>query len=174
MKTECTQKSFDFHPLFRRDVVARFNGGQITSDAGGLLLRETEQATRILSQFAKCFTDHRDAPERIVIDLDATDDPLHGKQPGCFFHGYYKHYSYLPLYIFCGEHLLAARLRPSNIDDSAGSLKEIDRNVREVRQRWPNTTIVIGADSGFCQEPIMAWCEEHRWTTCLDWQKIIV
>ena len=93
------------------------------------------------------------------MDLDATDDPLHGHQSGRFFHGYYKHYCYLPLYIFCGEHLLCARLRPSNIDGAAGSLKELQRLVKQIRLRWPNVPIVIRGDSGFCREPIMAWCE---------------
>ncbi len=228
MTTECTQLAFDFHRLGRREVVARFDGGRITSDAGGLLLRETERATGVIQRFAACFTDHRDPdliehtvndllaqriyglalgyedlndhdelrhdpllavlvgktdplgqnrlrpgdkgkalagkstlnrleltpvrasrksrykkitvnrravqdlfvdvfldahetpPTRIVLDLDATDDPLHGHQSGRFFHGYYKAYCYLPLYIFCGEHLLCARLRPSNIDACAG------------------------------------------------------
>lgn len=270
MATECSGTTLDFHPLGSREVVAKFDGGQITSDAGGLLLRETEAATGIIEQFAKCFTDYRNPekiehsvlellrqriyalalgyedlndhdqlrydpllavlvgkedplgqdrlsatdrgkalagkstlnrleltpvragvksrykkivadrqgiqqyfldvffqaheqpPTRIVLDLDATDDPLHGRQSGRFFHGYYKNYCYLPLYIFCGEHLLCARLRPSNIDGSAGSLKEIQRIVVQIRARWPEVQIVVRGDSGFCREPIMAWCEENR------------
>jgi len=269
MKTECNQRSFEFHALGRRKVVGRFDGGQITSDAGGLLLREAERITGIIRQFAACFTDHRDPdliehtveeliaqriyalafgyedlndhddlrhdpmlavlvgkkdplgrdrrhkknkgkalagkstlnrleltpvranstsrykkitvqrqavqrlftdlylqshdtpPERIVLDLDATDDLIHGHQAGRFFHGYYKNYCYLPLYIFCGEHLLCARLRPSNIDASAGSVKELDRIVRQIREKWPHVQIVIRGDSGFCREEIMAWCEAH-------------
>jgi hypothetical protein len=105
---------------------------------------------------------HKKAPERIVLDLDATDDPLHGHQAGRFFHGYYKEYCYLPLYIFCGEHLLCARLRPSDIDGSAGSLKEIQRIVSFIRSRWPKTKIVIRGDSGFCRDPIMSWCEKNK------------
>jgi len=270
MKTECSQESFGFHALGSREVVGRFDGGQITSDGGGLLLRETEQATGIIDQFAACFTDHRDPdliehtvqeliaqrvyglalgyedlndhddlrndlllavlvgkkdplgrdrlrgqdkgkalagkstlnrleltparanadsrykkitldrpavlrlftelflqsydvpPERIVLDLDATDDPIHGHQSGRFFHGYYKNYCYLPLYIFCGEHLLCARLRPSNIDASAGSVKELERIVRQIREKWPQVRIVIRGDSGFCRENIMAWCEANE------------
>jgi hypothetical protein len=108
------------------------------------------------------FQAHRRRPNRIIIDLDATDDPLHGNQSGRFFHGYYQDYCYLPLYIFCGEHLLAARLRPSNIDASAGALKEIQRIVAQVRRQWPKTEILIRADSGFCREPIMAWCEANE------------
>jgi hypothetical protein len=269
MVTECNQQSFGFHGLGRRDVVARFDGGHITSDAGGLLLRETERITGIIGQFAACFTDHRHPdriehtvdeliaqriyalalgyedlndhddlrydpllailagkkdplgrqrrrrmdrgkalagkstlnrleltpvranansrykkitvdrfavqrfftevflqsyerpPWRIVLDLDATDDTLHGDQAGRFFHGYYMNYCYLPLYIFCGEHLLCARLRPSNIDASAGSVKELQRIVGQIRDRWPTVQIVIRADSGFCREEIMAWGEAN-------------
>ena len=269
MVTECNQKSFAFHPLSRREVVARFDGGKITSDAGALLLRETERATGIVRQFAACFTDHRNPdliehtveqlvaqrvyglclgyedlndhdtlrhdpllavlagkgdplgqyrarkrdtgkalagkstlnrleltppradadsrykkitvgrhavqdllvdvflqsrpqpPDQIVLDFDATEDPLHGHQAGRFFHGYYDCYCYLPLYIFCGDDLLCAKLRPSNIDGSAGSLKELQRIVQRIRQRWPHVAILIRGDSGFCREPIMAWCEQN-------------
>jgi len=269
MTTQCTQTSFGFHDLGRREVVARFDGGNITSDAGGLLLRETERLTGIIRQFAACFSDHRDPdliehpaedliaqriyalalgyedlndhddlrhdpllavlvgkrdplgqqrsrqrdrgkalagkstlnrleltpvradarsrykkittdrraiqtlftelflqaheqpPRRIVLDLDATDDPIHGHQAGRFFHGYYKNYCYLPLYIFCGEHLLCARLRPSNIDASAGSVKELERIVAQIHAQWPDVQIVIRGDSGFCREHIMHWCEAH-------------
>jgi hypothetical protein len=267
--TECTQRRIDFQPLAGRDVVAQFDGGSITSDGGGLLLRETERVTGIIRRFAGCFTDHRkperiehtveelvgqrvyglalgyedlndhdalrhdpligvlagkadpegqtrrrardrgkgcagkstlnrleltpvrasaksrykkiaadrravedlfvqvflesfgQAPERIVLDLDATDDPLHGNQSGRFFHGYYRSYCYLPLYIFCGEHLLCARLRPSDIDESAGSVKELKRIVGMIRSAWPTTQIVVRADSSFCRESLMAWCEQH-------------
>jgi hypothetical protein len=270
MPTECNQQSFALHALGRREVVARFDGGKISSDAGGLLLREAERITGVIRQFAACFTDHRDpeliehtvedlvaqrvyalalgyedlndhdelrhdpllavlvgkkdplgrkrererdrgkalagkstlnrleltpvranaesrykkivadryavqalftalflqshrhCPRRIVLDLDATDDPIHGHQSGRFFHGYYNHYCYLPLYIFCGEHLLCARLRPSNIDASAGSVKELDRIVSAIRRRWPKVQIVIRGDSGFCREALMAWCEAHH------------
>lgn len=267
--TECTQSSFSFARHFSREVVARFDGGTITSDAGALLLHPVEQRSGILRQFAACFRDHRDPeriehsvselvrqrvyglalgyedlndhdrlrqdpllallagkadlegqqrrrkqdrgnagagkstlnrlelteakatartrykkivldtaaadrllvnlyiqaqprqPERIVLDLDATDDPLHGKQEERFFHGYYGGYCYLPLYIFCGEHLLCARLRPSNIDASAGALDEIRRIVAQFRQVWPDAAIVLRADSGFCRDEIMDWCEDH-------------
>src|SRR5437868_9780699 len=104
---------------------------------------------------------HRQAPREIVLDLDATDTPLHGRQEARFFHGYYGHYCYLPLYVFCGDHLLCARLRPSNIDASAGSLEEIERIVRQLRERWPKVRIVLRADSGFAREELMAWCEAN-------------
>jgi len=269
MQTECTQVSFRFHPLSQRDVVARFDGGSITSDGGGLLLREVERRTGILRQFSACFTDHRNplfiehsvlelvgqrvyglalgyedlndhddlrrdpllatlvgkvdptgahrlrdrdvgkalagkstlnrleltkadagpasrykkividgaavdrllvnvflqafrkAPRQIVLDLDATDDPLHGEQEGRFFHGFYGNYCYLPLYIFCGEFLLCARLRRSNIDASAGTVDELQRIVAQIRAAWPSVRIIIRADSGFAREEIMAWCEAH-------------
>jgi hypothetical protein len=104
---------------------------------------------------------HRKARRSIVLDLDATDTPLHGKQEARFFHGYYNHYCYLPLYIFCGDQLLCVRLRPSNIDASAGSLQEVQRIVGQIRKAWPNTQIILRADSGFCREELMAWCEQH-------------
>ncbi len=101
------------------------------------------------------------APRSIVLDLDASDTPLHGKQEARFFHGYYHHYCYLPLYIFCGDQLLCARLRPSNIDASAGSLEEVQRIVAQIRKTWPKTQIILRADSGFCREELMTWCEQH-------------
>ena len=105
---------------------------------------------------------HARAPRQIVLDLDATDTPLHGRQEARFFHGYYGHYCYLPLYIFCGDHLLCARLRPSNIDASAGSQEEVQRIVRQIRARWPKTRIILRADSGFCREELLAWCERNK------------
>jgi hypothetical protein len=103
----------------------------------------------------------QEPPEQIVIDLDATDDPLYGHQLGRFFHGYYKEYCFLPLYVFCGEFLLAARLRPADIDASAGTVSVLGQLVEQIRLRWPKVRIVIRGDSGFCREPIMRWCEEH-------------
>lgn len=104
---------------------------------------------------------HRRAPRRIVLDLDATDDPLHGKQEGRFFHGYYGHYCYLPLYIFCGEDLLCAKLREANIDASAGALDEVARIVAGIRARWPNVAITLRADSGFARDELMSWAEDN-------------
>jgi hypothetical protein len=102
------------------------------------------------------------APRQIILDLDATDDPVHGHQEGRFFHGYYDTYCYLPLYIFCGRHLLAAKLRRSNIDAAAGAVEEVERIVGQIRRRWPRTRILLRADSGFCREALMAWCERNR------------
>lgn len=104
---------------------------------------------------------HATPPEEIVLDLDATDDPVHGHQEGRFFHGFYGHYCYLPLYIFCGEHLLCARLRPANIDASAGALDEVRRIVTQLRTTWPHVRIVLRADSSFCREMLLTWCEAH-------------
>lgn len=268
--TECTQSSFSFARHFSRDVVARFDGGQISTEAGALLLRLVEQRTGILRQFGACFRDYRRAdrvehtvselvrqrvygialgyedlndhdqlrqdpllallsgkrdvegeqrrreqdrgkagagkstlnrleltpadakpdarykkivmdeaavddllvdlyiqsqprqPKRIVLDLDATDEPVHGEQEGRFFHGYYGCYCYLPLYIFIDEHLVCARLRPSNIDASAGALEEVQRIIKRLRFTWPGVEIVLRADSGFCRDELMSWCENNR------------
>jgi hypothetical protein len=105
---------------------------------------------------------HAAAPARIVLDLDATDIPLHGHQEKRFFHGYYDSYCYLPLYIFAGDHLLCARLRPADQDGAAGAVQEVERIVCQIRQRWPRTQILVRADSGFCREELMRWCEDNR------------
>ena len=104
---------------------------------------------------------HATPPKRIILDLDATDDPIHGDQEGRFFHGYYKCYCYLPLYIFCGRDLLLAKLRPANIDASAGAKEEVAWIVAQIRERWPGVDIWLRADSGFCRDELMAWCEAH-------------
>ena len=112
--------------------------------------------------FVTLFLDaHATPPQRIILDLDATDDPLHGHQEGRFFHGYYDCYCYLPLYVFCGRHLLSAKLRRSNIDASAGAVEETARIVAQIRERWPGVEIWLRADSGFAREELMAWCEEN-------------
>ncbi len=254
--TECTQTSFEFQGHFGRQVTASFDAGTMTSDAGGLLLRETDRRLNLLARFAECFLDGRNAqrvrhsveamvaqrvyglvlgyedlndheqlrqdpvlkllagkkaveeplagkstlnrlelstglpdrykritfwkdsidrllvnvfleaysnaPEQIVLDIDTTDVALHGGQEGRFFHGYYDGYCYLPLYVFCGEHLLGVRLRQANIDASAGSLAEIRRIVGQIRERWPEVEITLRADSGFCREELMSWCEANR------------
>src|SRR5262245_6371191 len=105
---------------------------------------------------------HDVAPEEIVLDLDATDDLIHGNQEGRFFHAYYGNYCYLPLYIFSGEHLLCARLRRSNIDGAEGAVEELTRIVTQIRQAWPAVKITIRADSGFCRDDLMTWCENNE------------
>lgn len=105
---------------------------------------------------------HEVPPKQIILDLDSTDDPLQGNQEGRFFHGYYGHYCYLPLYIFCGEHLLCARLRMADGDGAAGSVAEVTRLVQQIRQTWPEVRIIVRGDSGFCREELMAWCEANQ------------
>src|SRR5438270_573693 len=130
MPTECSADLFGFAPVEGREVVAGFDGGPITSDAGALL-------------------------------LGATADPLHGNQEGRFFHGYYDCYCYLPLYVFCGRHLLAAKLRPASLDAAAGAVEEVARIAAQVRRRWPQVRILVRADSGFARDDLMAWCEAN-------------
>ena len=103
-----------------------------------------------------------DAPIEVVLDVDATDDPLHGEQEGRFFHGYYKSYCYLPLYIFCGHHLLCARLRTADQDAAQGVVEELEGIVGRIRSRWPGVGIVVRGDSGFCRDELMKWCEEQE------------
>jgi hypothetical protein len=246
-----------FAPVEGRAVVAAFDGGKITSDAGGLLLGAADRAIDLIARFARCFSDSRSealvehtvstlvgqrvfgialgyedvvdhdelrhdpvlavlagklaarrkncaplagkstlnrlelggaavtpyhkighdpatiervfvdlfldahprAPKQIILDLDATDDPLHGHQEGRFFHGYYDCYCYLPLYIFCGRHLLAAKLRRADIDASAGAVEEVARILGQIRVRWPRVRILLRADAGFAREALMRWCE---------------
>jgi len=260
MPTECSRDLFGYEAVEGRQVVAAFDGGQVTSDAGALLLGAANRAIGLMRRLARCFADgralalvehtvetmlmqricgialgyedlvdhdelrhdpvlatlvgkleahradcapmagkstlnrlehaptsaldryhkighdqraieglfvelfleaHKPPPERIVLDLDATDDPLHGHQEGRFFHGYYDGYCYLPLYVFCGRHLLAAKLRRSNIDASAGALDEVERIAAQIRARWPRVKIVLRADSGFARDELMSWCEAN-------------
>jgi hypothetical protein len=262
MRTRCSPTEMDFGRAGGRRVVADFDGGVVSSDAGALLLGETDKAIGLTDRFAARFADrrsplftvhplkaliaqrlfgpalgyedlndhdelrhdpvvgvllgklepasaaptplagkstlnrlehapgvgktpryhkighdgptietlfvdlfldaHQRAPRQIVLDLDATDDPLHGDQEGRFFHGYYDCYCYLPLYVFCGRHLIAAKLRRSDIDGSAGAVEEMDRIAAQIRERWPRVKIVLRADSGFAREALMAWCEANK------------
>lgn len=112
--------------------------------------------------FVEVFLDSfEQAPERIVLDFDATDNPLHGEQESRFYHGYYRDYCYLPLYVFSGRHILCAKLRPSNIDAAKGSLEVLQTLVEQIRGRWPKVEILFRADSGFCRDWLMTWCEEN-------------
>jgi hypothetical protein len=253
--TECNQSSFGFKACGSREIVARFDGGTISSDGGVLLLRETDRRLNLLPRLAECFLDgrnqalvehsvqemlaqriyglalgyedlndheqlrtdplfgvlagrgdleqplagkstlnrmelgtgakdrykkitfwkdaiddllvqiflesHTKVPEQIILDIDTTDVPLHGRQEGRFFHGYYNQYCYLPLYVFCGEQVLCARLRESNRDASFRSLVEIQRIVAQIRAAWPEVKIILRGDSGFCRNELMSWCESH-------------
>src|ERR687886_2098405 len=181
MPTECSADLFGFAPVAGRAVLA----GKLAarrSDcaplAGKSTLNRLEHApaaepsryhkighdpAAIERLFVDLFLDaHPRAPKQIVLDLDATDDPIHGHQEGRFFHGYYDCYCYLPLYVFCGRHLLCAKLRRANIDASAGAAAEVARIVAQIRARWPRVRIVLRADSGFAREALMAWCEAER------------
>lgn len=256
--TECSEDRFEFGGgNGARKVVAEFNGGTISSDGGGLLLRETDSKMNLLARFSQCFTDgrnslqtvhsveqmvrqrvyalslgyedlndheqlrqdpvlqvlagkaepgaeplagkstlnrmelgsgmpnrykkinfwrdsvddllvdifleaHANVPEQIILDIDTTDLALHGKQEGRFYHGHYGHHCYLPLYIFCGNHVLCARLRPSSIGPAVGAKKEVARVVQQIRQQWPGVQIILRGDSGFCVDELLAWCEEHH------------
>ena len=253
--TECNQSGFGFEACGSREIVARFDGGTISSDGGAFLLRQTDQRINLLPRLAECFLDgrnqdqvehsiqemlaqriyglalgyedlndheqlrkdpvfcvlagrehreeplagkstlnrmelgsgirdrykkitfwkegidellvkvfieaHPEAPGEIVLDVDTTDLPLHGKQEGRFFHGYYDAYCYLPLYVFCGDHVLCARLREANHDASFGSLAEIQRIVMQIRAAWPEVKIILRGDSGFCRDQLMSWCESQ-------------
>ena len=253
--TECTQSSFGFEACGKREIVARFDGGTISSDGGAFLLRQTDKLLNLLPRLAECFLDGRNpervehtiqemlaqriyglalgyedindheqlrsdpvfsilaerteleeplagkstlnrmelgagindrykkitfwkeavdellvklfieahprAPREIVLDVDTTDLPLHGKQEGRFFHGYYDCYCYLPLYVFCGDHILCARLREANHDAAFGCLAEIRRMVGQIRAAWPEVKIVLRGDSGFCRNELMSWCENN-------------
>lgn len=105
---------------------------------------------------------HKQEPEEIILDFDSTDDRVHGNQKGRFFHGYYDHYCFLPLYVFCGEHLLAAYLRPSNIDNAMHSLAILGLLVKRIRENWPKARIIFRGDSGFCRWRSMQWCDSHK------------
>ena len=172
------------HDQLRHDPVVATLAGKLRARrkgcaplAGKSTLNRLEHAPGVASRYHRIAHDgtaierllvdlfleaHRTAPREIVLDLDATDDPLHGRQEGRFFHGYYDCYCYLPLYVFCGSHLIAAQLRRSNIDASAGALDEVVRIVAQIRSRWPRVKILLRADSGFAREALMAWCETER------------
>ncbi len=262
MPTECTPTLFEFEAVEGRAVVAGFDGGDITSNAGALLLGQVDRGLGLMRRFAACFTDRRNpcfvehqvetlvgqrvfglalgyedlndhdelrkdqtfavlagklapvlrtdcealagkstlnrlehmprrhaakyhkidcegarvdalfvdlfleaherAPQEIVLDLDNTDIPLHGEQEGRFFHGHYDGYCYLPLYVFCGRHLLLAQQRCANVAGSAGAVEEMARIIAQIRQSWPRVRITLRADSGFANDPLMAWCEANR------------
>ena len=262
MQTECSATLFEFEAVERRTVVAGFYGGDITSNAGALLLGQVDRGLGLVDRFARCFTDRRDAryvehrietlvgqrifglvlgyedlndhdelrkdptfgvlagklhpvlrsdcealagkstlnrlehtpkrhaakyhkidcdgpqvdallvelfleaheraPREIVLDLDNTDIPLHGEQEGRFFHGYYDEYCYLPLYVFCGRHLLLARQRRANVAGSDGAVEEMARIAAQIRRKWRRVRIILRGDSGFANEPLMRWCEANR------------
>ncbi len=150
------------HALSGKSTLNRLELTPEGADAQARYKKVTHNAPAFDMLMVDFFLDaHRRAPESIVLDLDATDDPIHGAQEGRFFHGYYGGYCYLPLYITCGNFLLCSRLREANIDASSGSVEELTRIVNQIRTRWPTVEITIRADSGFAREAIMAWCEAN-------------
>jgi hypothetical protein len=147
-------------PLAGKSTLNRLEHG---GAAAGRYRRIAHDGATIEALFVDFFLDAHDrAPKEIVLDLDATDDPIHGHQEGRFFHGYYDCHCYLPLYVFCGRHLLGAKLRRANIDASAGAVEEVARIVGQIRARWPRVRIVLRGDGGFARETLMAWCEVNR------------
>jgi hypothetical protein len=153
-------KRSDCAPLAGKSTLNRLELSQAEPTRYNKIAADTPAIERL---FVDLFLDaHAKAPSQITLDIDATDDPLHGHQEGRFFHGYYDCYCYLPLYVFCGRHLLAAKLRRSNIDAAAGTVEELARIVGQIRTRWPRVRILLRGDSGFCREALMAWAEANR------------
>src|SRR5215212_770899 len=160
LANKLTASRSDCAPLAGKSTLNRL---ELSRDAPTRYARIVADSAAIEALFVDLFLEaHTKAPAQITLDLDATDDLLHGHQEGRFFHGYYDCHCYLPLYIFCGRHLLAAKLRRSNIDAAAGAADEVARIVRQIRVRWPRVRILLRGDSGFCREPLMAWCEQNR------------
>jgi hypothetical protein len=157
-KTEPTQE-----PLAGKSTLNRLELTQPQAEATERrykkILFDPEAADRLLVELF--MEAHTSPPAEIILDLDATDNPLHGKQEGRFFQGYYGHYCYLPLYIFAGDHLLCARLRTANTDGSTGAVEEVERMVKQLRRHWPEVKVILRADSGFCREELMHWCEQN-------------
>ena len=113
----------------------------------------------LLDQFIASF---KRAPKKLILDFDATDDPVHGEQDGRFFHGYYRRYCFLPLYVFCGHQLLVSYLRPSNIDGAKHSWAILSLLVKRLRQVWPKVRIIFRGDGGFCRWKMLRWCDHHE------------
>jgi Transposase DDE domain group 1 len=153
------QKQDRGKPLAGKSTLNRLEWGAVKQDRYRKISVDSEAVDRFLVDLF--LSAHESIPSQIVLDLDATDDPLHGEQEGRFFHGYYGGYCYLPLYIFCGSHLLCARLRSSDCDASAGAVTEVERIVGQIRSRCPQVQIILRADSGFAREELMAWCEQQ-------------
>jgi len=146
-------------PLAGKSTLNRMELGAGTQDRYKKITFWKEAIDELL---VKVYTEsHVQAPDQIILDVDTTDLPLHGKQEGRFFHGYYDSYCYLPLYVFSGEHVLCARLREANHDAAFGSLQEIQRIVTQIRATWPEVKIILRGDSGFCRNELMSWCENH-------------
>lgn len=148
-------------PLAGKSTLNRLEGGIAADPAADVYKRIGVDEEAVQELFVDLFLETLQQPEELVLDLDATDDPLHGDQEGRFFHGFYDCYCYLPLYIFCDKHLLCAKLRRANIDASAGSVQQVQRIVEQIRERFPEVAITLRGDSGFARDELMSWCEEH-------------
>ena len=149
-------------PLAGKSTLNRFEWGAVSRAAEDRYKRIAVDPAAVENLLVDLFLETQsNSPKRFVLDLDATDDPVHGEQEGRFFHGYYGHYCYLPLYIVCGDSVLWSELRPSNIDASKGVEKALERIVTRIRQRFPEVEILVRADSGFAREKLMRWCEAH-------------
>ena len=148
------------HPLAGSSTLNRLELGTPERAPQDRYKRIVADPQRLDALLVELFLDsYAKAPEEIVLDVDATDDPLHGRQEGRFFHGYYDCYCYLPLYVTCGAHILGGRLRSANRDAADGAVEEVQRIVGQIRQRWPQVRVVVRGDAGFCREELMAWCE---------------
>ena len=160
MADKLAAKRSDCAPVAGKSTLNRL---ELSSDTPTRYHKITHDPSSIEALFVRLFIEaHSKAPAQIILDLDATDDPLHGDQEGRFFHGYYDCYCYLPLYIFCGHHLLASKLRRSNKDAAAGAVDEVARLVTQIRDHWPQVRIILRADSGFARDDLMSWCEDHQ------------
>lgn len=149
--------------LAGKSTLNRLELTPVGASANSRYQKITANTHQMQNVLADLFIDqHEQPPREIVLDFDATDDPIHGDQLGKFFHGYYGHYCYMPLYVFCGDHPLLALLRPSDIDAAAGATKQLERIVARIRSAWPDVKIIIRADSGFCREKLMIWCETNN------------
>jgi len=156
------------HKTLRKDIslqVAVNATGDLASSP--TLCRFENQATKqVAFDMHKAMIDQfiesrRETPEELILDFDATDDLVHGNQVGRFFHGYYGNYCFLPLYVFCGRHLLVSFLRPSNKDGARGAWAILSKLVKRFRKEWPNVRIIFRGDSGFCRHEMFDWCERN-------------
>ena len=144
-------------PLAGKSTLQRLEGTTDGVDRYKKIRWDSEAIDRLLVEVFVEAQQHE--PAEIILDIDATDTPLHGQQEGRFFHGYYGHYCYLPLYMFSGQHILCARQRVSNQDAAEGSVAELERIVAQIREEWPQVSIIVRGDAGFCREELMSWCE---------------
>ena len=151
------------HPLAGSSTLNRLELGRPEQAAGDRYKRIVADPQQLDRLLVELFMDQqRTVPEQLVLDIDATDDPLHGQQEGRYFHGYYDCYCFLPLYVTCGPHVLSGQLRRANVEPAEGAVAELTRIVKQIRQRWPQVALIVRGDAGFCREDLMAWCEQQE------------